>query len=124
MSDGKDFACALVSSPPGAVRCWGESYAAQLGDGTVSKELKGPVTVRLPEPAVDVALGSSSACARLVSGKVYCWGSDREWTVGGVPAATPAPRSAALGGFGVSGAIPPTAEASDVVTHPRLVQVP
>jgi hypothetical protein len=112
IGNGGDFACALVgvdASGGGQLRCWGKRYTGQLGDGTVSKELTSePVVVKIPERVVDAALESAAACARTVSGKVYCWGANGEGEAG-VP-------------WGLDPMIDPTMGVLEVI--PREVQLP
>ena len=84
---GAAFACA-VSSPgaSGTVRCWGANASGQLGDGTVTRRTR-PVRV-LVAPGVgltgatSVSVGGSTACARLTTGAVRCWGSNTNGELG------------------------------------------
>jgi alpha-tubulin suppressor-like RCC1 family protein len=76
-----DFGCALTKT--GELRCWGRSYAAQLGDGVVESKARSAVKAQVPEPVIDAAIGSVGACARTRSKRVYCWGANDEWTAGG-----------------------------------------
>ena len=65
------FGCARKTS--GVVSCWGNNTSSQLGDGTtIDRDL--PVEVSLSGPAARIQLGTQSACAVLVNGKVECWG--------------------------------------------------
>jgi hypothetical protein len=71
------FTCGLEFS--GAVRCWGNNEAGQLGDGTRRAKRLRPVTVKgLPEVTMISAsrTGRPLACALAVDGAVWCWGSD------------------------------------------------
>lgn len=58
---GFSHACALLS---GEVKCWGNDYASQLGDGSVVD-------------AVDVSAGSGFGCAVIDDGSVECWGKNQ-----------------------------------------------
>jgi hypothetical protein len=77
----EDFGCALKRT--GELRCWGRSYAAQLGDGEVKSKARSAVKAQVPEAVIDAALGSAGACARTRSKRVYCWGANDDWTAGG-----------------------------------------
>jgi alpha-tubulin suppressor-like RCC1 family protein len=78
---GATFACALTSAPAdagggGAVSCWGDNTAGQLGNGSATATLvPGPVQ-GLSGGVMAVALGPYSACALLADGTVRCWGSN------------------------------------------------
>jgi alpha-tubulin suppressor-like RCC1 family protein len=93
---GSLFACALSD---GKVRCWGSNLVGALGngaapdpktriairlsDGTPAEPLPrgassdAPVEVTGLDDAVEIAAGSSHACARRKSGAVVCWGSNQ-----------------------------------------------
>lgn len=87
-------ACALID---GVVSCYGRNAVGQLGNGSTDPSFQhhGPFDVELPEPAVEIALGSATSCARAASGRVYCWGSGREGLTGRFESATPSPRAIA-----------------------------
>ena len=75
------FACARKAD--GTVWCWGGNHAGQCGTGERSNEdVPSPVQVQGLEGAVQLAAGYSTACARLGSGKVACWGSDSDGALG------------------------------------------
>ena len=69
---GSSFACGRRED--GVVRCWGDNGVGQLGDGTASARAAADTDVILPGPAIEIAAGAAHACARLLSGEVYCWG--------------------------------------------------
>ncbi len=72
MSVGGGYTCAVLES--GTVKCWGQNWAGQLGDGT-QEASSSPVTViGLSESASEVQAGSDFTCAVLQSGGVKCWG--------------------------------------------------
>jgi alpha-tubulin suppressor-like RCC1 family protein len=68
---GKYHSCALLAS--GAVRCWGENYYGELGNGTFT-DAHTPVNVIGITNATAVAAGGSSSCALLATGAIRCWG--------------------------------------------------
>jgi hypothetical protein len=71
---GSDFGCVLRQG--GEVWCWGGNNRGDLGRGTDSYDNREPSpVVGLPEPAEHLWLGGGTACARLHSGQVWCWGS-------------------------------------------------
>ena len=65
----------------GTVKCWGDNRTAQLG-----LELEPPIADEDPHPhpsivplesaALRVDVGQGVVCARLTSGKLWCWGKD------------------------------------------------
>jgi hypothetical protein len=65
----------------GGVRCWGDGAFVQLLEFNYQLDTTYAVPdpmaeprIPLPEPAVDIDLGESHACAVGESGAVYCWG--------------------------------------------------
>ena len=56
----------------------GERLSWRFGTNQVSGNQVNPVQVAGVETAVDVDVGSTSACARLADGTMACWGSN--WT--------------------------------------------
>jgi alpha-tubulin suppressor-like RCC1 family protein len=78
---GKAFACALTTA--GAVWCWGENAAGQVGDATAGSPRLAPAQVsNLGGTAVDVVAGGAHACAVLSSGAVRCWGDNSAGQLG------------------------------------------
>lgn len=82
---GHDFSCALLES--GDVRCWGEGVEGKLGYGDFEHigddpgEMP-PENVNIAGKAIDLAAGSSHACALLDTGTVKCWGRGDEGQLG------------------------------------------
>lgn len=75
--------CAVAS---GAVYCWGDNYAGQLGRGNTTASSV-PVAVSTSgvlsgKTIVDVIAGLQHSCALSDEGKVYCWGSNASGQVG------------------------------------------
>jgi alpha-tubulin suppressor-like RCC1 family protein len=71
VSPGLDHTCALTAT--GAVKCWGNGWIGQLGDG-VNHVSPTPVDmVGLSGGVTDITAGEDDACA-LVDGGVKCWG--------------------------------------------------
>ncbi len=104
LSVGGLTACAIDG---GDVKCWGYGLTGELGDGQAQSSTT-PVTVSLGvSPAVEVQVGASHACARLLSGAVKCWGRGLEGQLGagGSPVSSPAPVAvSSLSGAGALGA--------------------
>ncbi|WP_053230479.1 hypothetical protein [Sandaracinus amylolyticus] len=70
---GSEHACAIVA---GSVSCTGRNRYGQIGNGAVSSTAwVAPTTVPVGETVVEIALATSTTCARGASGRVYCWGS-------------------------------------------------
>ena len=60
----------------GAVLCWGNNEAGQLGDGTTTNRFT-PVAVRgLGSGVQAITAGVEHTCALLVSGGIKCWGNN------------------------------------------------
>jgi hypothetical protein len=67
-----DHACARLKS--GAVSCWGDNSAGQLGDGTRDARSALVTVVDVPR-AVSVGVAPSRSCALLPSHALACWGA-------------------------------------------------
>lgn len=83
LSLGNLHSCALLAD--GTARCWGENARGQLGDGTTTTPRINPVRVCRTgfgptcDPLsniVSITSGDHFNCALLVTGEVYCWGSN------------------------------------------------
>ena len=92
---GYDHVCALLST--GRVKCWGYNDQGQIGNDHVmfARELdpypllgetyiysKIPVTVNTITNATSITAGNYYSCARLVNGKVRCWGANENGQLG------------------------------------------
>lgn len=69
-----NHSCALMNT--GSIRCWGQNWYGQLGDGTREPRTT-PVTVAgLASPAKAVLTGRSHSCAWFGLDTVKCWGEN------------------------------------------------
>jgi len=116
LAAGGTHTCALLTT--GAVRCWGQGGAGQLGYGNMDTLGNTPGTtpeqngdVPLGGAAVEISAGQGYTCALLVTGGVRCWGTGSVGQLGygdtvprgGTPGTTPAAiGDVPLGGAAVS----------------------
>ncbi|MDQ3034342.1 MAG: MopE-related protein [Myxococcota bacterium] len=77
---GSRFTCAITSA--GAVECWGDDAAGQLGDGAASGPRGTPIAVSGLTRVVEIAAGASHACARRDDGSIWCWGNNASQQLG------------------------------------------
>lgn len=69
---GHAHTCALLAD--GRVRCWGNNYYGQLGDGTTDARYR-PVTVKhLRGHIIQIQAGGWHTCALTDNGQAFCWG--------------------------------------------------
>ena len=77
LTAGDVHACALRAS--GQVTCWGQNYAGQLGDGTLSPA---PTPTNGPTGSyTTLAAGDAFTCA-LGAGRIDCWGENTQGQLG------------------------------------------
>jgi alpha-tubulin suppressor-like RCC1 family protein len=80
VSSGYNFTCALTTA--GEVKCWGNSYYGELGNGdnTGPQDCGGVPCSTIPVPVsgltgvIAVSAGGYQACALTTVGAVKCWG--------------------------------------------------
>ena len=79
---GAYFTCAILDN--GSVKCWGQDFYGQLGDGGTSTHMGSPVSVDLGPGRTAVAITASRehACAILDTGDVKCWGANGKGQLG------------------------------------------
>ncbi len=95
ISSGVSHSCARRSD--GTIWCWGRGASLQLGQGYDPTEKSTPVRVERITTAVEIASGGANSCARLVNGRIQCWGDSSSDVVKPTqPWDGPGPR----GGFG------------------------
>jgi len=79
MSAGGTHSCTLLTH--GIVKCWGDNYNGQLGDGTTTNSAI-PVTVSGSTGVTAVSAGGGHSCALLSNGTVQCWGNNLSGQLG------------------------------------------
>ncbi len=74
VAGGSYNSCALLENM--SIICWGANWFGQLADGTTNNS-NSPIHAIIPanETPIEIAAGTSTACALMESGDVYCWGS-------------------------------------------------
>jgi alpha-tubulin suppressor-like RCC1 family protein len=77
---GRGHTCAL--SAAGSVYCWGRNEEGQLGDGTTRDRFRPAQVNSLDERAVSISSGQWHTCALTYTGRVKCWGRNKEGQLG------------------------------------------
>jgi alpha-tubulin suppressor-like RCC1 family protein len=80
LAAGSAHTCALTSS--GVVKCWGNNWAGQLGDGTYMARLTPVVVPTLGNEIKAITAGSLHTCAVTAAGRVMCWGYNMSGQLG------------------------------------------
>lgn len=76
---GDEHGCAVQG---GVVSCWGANASGQLGRGSPTPFESRAAPVAFDEQIAQVASGEASACARTVTGRVFCWGNNANAQLG------------------------------------------
>jgi alpha-tubulin suppressor-like RCC1 family protein len=69
-------------STGGAVKCWGNDYSGELGDGNTSAGGPNPATVMNLTDATWISTRNASSCAVRYDGTVACWGKNYRGQLG------------------------------------------
>jgi len=67
------YTCALLTG--GTVKCWGDNWYGQLGNGQNNTRSSIPVAVSGLVGVTAISAGGDHTCAFLAGGTAYCWGS-------------------------------------------------
>lgn len=76
ISAGGRHACALLAT--GSVKCWGNNFWGQLGDGTKTVRPVPVQVIGLPGGVTAIEAGASHTCAITGTGTAVCWGNN-DW---------------------------------------------
>ena len=80
ISAGDSHTCVIVQG--GGVRCWGNNFWGQLGDGTTTDRSAPVDVVGLTSGVISLDASNNFTCAVTASGGVKCWGWNNEGQLG------------------------------------------
>jgi alpha-tubulin suppressor-like RCC1 family protein len=66
------FTCAIATT--GALRCWGNDFNGELGDGALAMQQLAPEQIGSATDWMTVGAGYYDACATTTAGALWCWG--------------------------------------------------
>ncbi len=96
VSAGSYHTCAIMVDR--TVRCWGDNWQGQIGDGTFS-DRQAPVDITIPSnsSAVTIDAGPFHTCLGMNNGDMFCWGFNGYGQIGnGGTGSTNIPAAVAL----------------------------
>ena len=77
---GYEHTCALTNT--GGVKCWGDNFFGQLGDGTRNDHLTATDVTGLTSGVAAITVGLLHSCALTFGGGAKCWGDNRFGALG------------------------------------------
>jgi alpha-tubulin suppressor-like RCC1 family protein len=77
---GYGHSCALNGA--GGVRCWGDNFRGQLGDGTNTNSDIPAAVVGLSSGVIGLVAGDNHTCALTAAGGIKCWGYNTHGQLG------------------------------------------
>jgi alpha-tubulin suppressor-like RCC1 family protein len=80
ITSGPFHSCARIDD--GTLRCWGNNYAGQLGNGLYSAPVATPAPVTGITDAIAVSAGGYHSCAVTGNGNAWCWGDNGSGQLG------------------------------------------